>query len=162
MTGEDPQALQQQACLFRDGFSSVLIATVSPQGEPDISYAPFILDQDQAICIFISELARHTRNLLAHPRASLMFLAEEGASRNLFARQRLILQCRAERLGSDAATPLLEIMEARHGNTVELLRSLPDFHLFRLQVENGSFIKGFGQAWSLHGNALNIEALRRG
>ena len=50
-------------------------------------------------------------------------------------------------------------MQARFGKTLELLRTLPDFLLFRLNVENGSFIKGFGQAWSLEGNDLQILAL---
>ena len=159
MPDQDPKVLQQQAQDFRTGFQSVLIATTSPQGEPDISYAPFVLDDSGRVCIYISQLARHTRNLLEQPRASLMFIAGEQDSRNLFARQRLILQCTARQVPEAEAEPVLQQMQARFGKTLELLRTLPDFLLFRLNVENGSFIKGFGQAWSLEGNDLQILAL---
>jgi len=160
MPDQDLKVLQQQAQDFRAGFQSVLIATTSPQGEPDISYAPFVLDDSGCVCIYISQLARHTGNLLERPRASLMFIAGEQDSRNLFARQRLILQCTARQVPEAEAEPVLQQMQARFGKTLELLRSLPDFLLFRLDVENGSFIKGFGQAWSLEGNDLQILALR--
>ncbi|WP_293647610.1 HugZ family protein [Thiolapillus sp.] len=160
MPDQDPKVLQQQVQDFRAGFQSVLIATTSLEGEPDISYAPFVLDDSGRVCIYISQLARHTRNLLEQPRASLMFIAGEQDSRNLFARQRLILQCTARRVPEAEAEPVLQQMQARFGKTLELLRSLPDFLLFRLDVENGSFIKGFGQGWSLEGNGLQILALR--
>jgi len=161
MPEQDPKILQQQAQAFRDRFRSVLIATASPQGEPDISYAPFVLDESGRICVYISQLARHTRNLTAQPEASLMFIAPEQESRNLFARQRLILQCKARSVPMEEADSILLQMQAQFGKTVELLRSLPDFQLFRFDVKNGSFIKGFGQAWSLEGNDLQILELRR-
>lgn len=161
MAEQDPVILQQQARAFRDGFHSVLLATVSAQGEPDISYAPFVLDEKESICIFVSQLARHTQNLLVQPRVSLMFVAGEQESRNLFARQRLILQCAGEQVTGEEALPVLRQMEDELGKTVELLRSLPDFLLFRLNIESGSFIKGFGQAWSLTGNDLQVLQLRK-
>ena len=160
MPDQDPKVLQKQAQDFRAGFQSVLIATTSPEGEPDISYAPFVLDDSGRVCIYISQLARHTRNLAAQPQASLMFIAAEQESRNLFARQRLILQCTAHQVPEAETEPVLQQMQSQFGKTLELLRSLPDFHLFRFEVETGSYIKGFGQAWSLEGNDLQILALR--
>ncbi|WP_456407114.1 HugZ family pyridoxamine 5'-phosphate oxidase [Thiolapillus sp.] len=161
MPEQNAKVLQRQARDFRDGFQTVLIATASADGEPDISYAPFVLDDSEAICVFISQLAPHTRNLLDSPRASLMFIAPEQDSRNIFARQRLILQCAAGQMPDEEAEPILQRMQEQFGRTVELLRSLPDFHMFRLDVGSGCFIKGFGQAWSLEGNDLQILTLRR-
>lgn len=157
----DPEELRRDARALRDAFRSVLLSTLSPEMRPAISYAPYVLDDDEAVCIHVSELAHHTRNLLAHPVASLMFIAGEKESRNLFARERLILHCRAEEVRGEAAIPLLERMEERLGNTVALLRSLPDFHLFRFTVEEGSYIRGFGQAWPVKGNSLEIGELKR-
>ncbi len=159
---DEQQQLQQVARALRDRCRSVLLATVSPAGEPEISYAPFILDDDEAICIYVSELAAHTRNLLANPRASLMFIQPEAEARNLFARERLVLQCRAGEVRGKEADRLLERMESAFGETVALLRSLPDFHLFRFQVEKGSYVRGFGQAWVVQGNRLVIGELRKG
>jgi putative heme iron utilization protein len=161
MPEQDPAILQQEARNFRDGFQSVLIATASLKGDPDISYAPFVLNETGAICIYVSQLARHTQNLLECPTASLMFIAGEQDSRNLFARRRLILQCRAEPVTGVEAEPVLQQMQTQLGKTVELLRSLPDFLLFRFEVENGSYIRGFGQAWSLVGNDLEVQGLRK-
>ncbi len=161
MAEQDPKILQQQARDFRDSFQSVLLATSSADGEADISYAPCVLDASESICVYVSQLARHTRNLLQRPSASLMFIASEQDSRNLFARQRLILQCRAEQVSEAEAEPVLQQMEAQLGNTIGLLRSLPDFLLFRFHVESGSYIKGFGQAWSLEGNDLRVLELRK-
>ncbi len=152
---KEHQQLQQSARALRDRCKSVLLATVSPEGVPEASYAPYILDDDEAICIYVSELAAHTRHLLANPRASLMFIQPEAEARNLFARERLVLQCRAEEVRGNEADSLLARMESLFGETVTLLRSLPDFHLFRFQVEEGSYVRGFGQAWKVRGNRLD-------
>lgn len=161
MNSSEPQALQQLARAFRGRFQSVLLATASPEGAPLSSYAPFVLDDEEALCVYLSELAPHTRNLMANPRASLLFIGEEQEARNPFARERLVLQCRAEQVPEGKDEPLLRRMTELFGNTMELLRSLPDFHLFRFQVEEGSYIQGFGKAWSLVGNRLEIVELRR-
>ncbi len=158
----DPEDVRHHARALRNTFHSVLLSTLSPEMRPAISYAPFVLDDEEAVCILVSELADHTRNLLAHPVASLMFIANEQESRNLFARERLILHCSAEEVRGEAVLPLLERMEEKLGNTVALLRSLPDFHLFRFTVEAGSYIRGFGQAWQIKGNSLEIGGLKRG
>jgi putative heme iron utilization protein len=147
---------------MRDAFRSVLLSSLSPQGRPEISYAPFVLDDKEAICIYVSELATHTHNLRANPVASLMFIQDEGKAHNLFARERLVLHCRVEEVTGDAASHLLARMEQELGKTVALLRSLPDFHLFRFSVETGSYVRGFGQAWPVLGNDLTVGELKGG
>ena len=158
----DPRRIQLEARAFRDRFQSLLLATCDPEGGPDLSYAPYLLDDDQAFCLFISELANHTRNLRRNPHASVMFIEPEEEARNPFARRRLTLRCLAEEVAPEERDGLLERMEARFGNTLQLLRRLPDFHLFRLQVERGSYVRGFGQAWALAGNGLEVLQLRQG
>jgi putative heme iron utilization protein len=155
----DPEKLRHQARAMRDAFRSVLLSSLSPQGRPEISYAPFVLDDEEAICIYVSELATHTRNLRVNPVASLMFIQDEGEVHNLFARERLVLHCNAEEVMGDAVPRLLERMEQELGKTVALLRSLPDFHLFRFSVETGSYIRGLGQAWPVLGNDLTMGEL---
>ncbi len=162
MEKSDPEKLQRQARALRDRHRTLLLATADAEGRPEISYAPYLLDDDQAFCVYLSELAPHTRNLLARPEAGVLFIQPEEEARNPFARERLVLRCRAEEVTGPAREPLLERMEARFGETLALLRSLPDFHLFRLRVEEGSYVRGFGQAWRLVGNALEIRELRRG
>ncbi|HFE48031.1 MAG TPA: HugZ family protein [Chromatiaceae bacterium] len=156
----DSAELQAEARAFRAGFDSVILATQGEAG-PDASYAPCLLDDDEAVCIFVSELASHTRNLFGLPRASLLFIEPESEARNPFARRRLALQCDVSEIprDSDAGGQRLDALRARFGKTVDLLRSLPDFHLLRFDVTDGSYVRGFAQAYALRGN--NLEILQR-
>ncbi len=157
MVEEDPVELQQRARALRDRHDHLLLATADARGEPQIGTVPYLLDEDDAFCIYVSELAAHTRNLMVRPRTSVLFAQPEAEMRNPFARRRLVLQCRAQRLDGAAAERRLERMEARFGQTLGLLRRLPDFHLFRLEVESGRYVEGFGRAWTVRGNELRID-----
>lgn len=138
---------------------TLLLSTVNAEQQPEISYAPYIRDRAGDFVIYVSELATHTGNLMRRGEAAVMFIQSEAASRNPFARQRVILQCRAGEVSrEDSRYPvLLECFEERFGETVRLLRSLPDFHLITLSPRSGRYVAGFGKAyeiglpaWSLH------------
>jgi putative heme iron utilization protein len=162
---EEPSAaqLQEEARQFRDQFKTVLLATSGADGSADASYSPCIPDASGDICIFVSELARHTQNLLAQPQAGLMFIADEKDSRNLFARKRLMLNASAKMVQRNEAEwhDIMERMQQTHGNTIKLLMSLPDFHLFRLVIEGGTYVRGFGQAFPVKNGVLEISPQRR-
>jgi hypothetical protein len=130
-------------------FDSLLLSTVAADGSPELSYAPFVTDEEGAFWIFISDLAPHTRHLLAEPRCALLFIREEGASPNLFARERLSLRCRAhpQDRNSERGRRMLAVMENRFGGTMALLRSLADFRLFRIEPHHGRYVAGFGRAF---------------
>jgi len=128
---------------------SLQLSTLTPEGYPDISYTPFIRQHD-SLYIFISELAPHTRNLRLDQRCSVLIIEDEHQANNLFARRRLILKSRAAFLErSDAAwEETLQQFETQRGKTIALLKSLSDFHLVRLTILGGSYIQGFGQAFT--------------
>ncbi len=159
---EISEQLQTEIQAFRDHFRTLVLATCSPDGRPEASLAPFVLDDEERPCVYVSELAAHTTNLLSNPRASLLFAEDEIEVRNPFARRRLVLHCQAKKLSGDGAEKILEKMEANFGETVRLLRNLPDFHLFAFDIIEGNYIKGFGQAWAITGNRLEVQFLRRG
>lgn len=138
---------------FRDQHRSVLIASSDRDGCPDASYAPYLVDAQQRPLIFVSRLATHTNNLLDSGQASLLFIADESQSPNLFARQRLIYQCNVAEVlsGSDEHRLLLNDMVKYLGPIIKTLRQLPDFHLLRLTPTHGRYIEGFGKAYSWQG-----------
>lgn len=149
MATSDLEQLQQQCLTLRQARQTLLLAT---QGEyPETSYAPFIEDEAGNFYIYISELASHTRNLLTSARLSVMFIAEESETRNLFARERLVFHCDAQEVARDSEVYELRLqqLQARFGQVVEMLRSLPDFHLFRLQPRDGQYVVGFGRAYQI-------------
>ena len=55
---------------FHQQFSSIIIATVSDQGIPNASYAPFVMDELKNIYIYVSGLSIHTINIESRPNVS--------------------------------------------------------------------------------------------
>ena len=153
MMSESPE----QACeALKNQVKSLQLATVGDDGQPHCGYTPFIRNQNDLI-IFVSQLALHTRDLLANPTASAMLIADEQSSSQIFARTRVSYQCRAEVISreNEQYNSLLDQYQTRHGKMVNLLRQLPDFILFRLVPERGQFVMGFGKAYRLTGDNLN-------
>lgn len=135
---------------------SLQLATLNADGEPGISYAPFVQDETGSFVIFISGLATHTHDLLRHPTAAVLLIADEQATRQIFARTRVSYRCHASVIARDATEfpALLDALQARFGEVVGVLRGLGDFVLFRLQPQVGRFVMGFGQAFVLGGEDL--------
>lgn len=155
--------LQTEAAAFRDQFRTVLLATTSEEGNPDASYAPYVADESGSVFILVSELAQHTKNIFANPVVSLMWIEDENNTRNPFARKRLILNAQPHRISRTNREwkSVIENLTEQFGKTIELLTSLPDFHLIRFDIKNGNYVRGFGQAFEVTGNKLLINPERR-
>ena len=82
---------------------TLLLSTASTDGVPDISYAPFVRDHEGVFYIYVSEMVGHTVNLLNNPQASLLFIQAESEARNLFARERAVLNCSVKEISRDEA-----------------------------------------------------------
>jgi putative heme iron utilization protein len=164
VTPEDNAQIVRQvvAELLRE-CRSLQMATLNHDSLPEISYTPFLW-RDGQLYIFISALARHTRNLNAQPALSVLLIEDEAKANNLFARKRMTLRCEALPIGrgDSLAEPVLAAFERRHGPTIAMLRSLPDFQLFRLAILEGTLVRGFGQAFSLDGALNPVAHLRQG
>ncbi len=141
---------------LKEEIQTLSISTITSEGKPNASYAPFIMDDEGSIYIFVSGLASHTQDLLANPIASVLLMRDEQESRQIFARQRASYQCDVEVVSNEEAdfAIMLDKLEERFGKVVELLRGLPDFILFRLRPYKGQFVMGFGKAYTLTGEGL--------
>lgn len=142
---------------FHQTFRTVTLATSAADGQPHASYAPYIEDGEGGFLIFISELAAHTNHLLNDPRVSLIFIEEESGMKQAFARKRLTYQGIAEEIPrtSDHFDGFLDQMSGRHGAIVDMLRTLTDFHLFRITPQKATYVRGFGEAFTLEGPELS-------
>lgn len=147
--------LQPEIREFRDACRTLQLATVDADGQPNASYAPFVLLED-GYYVLISTIARHARNLLQVPRVSLMLIEDESTSRELFARKRLTFDARADKVERDDPcwSSAVAALEARFGEIIKGLSNLKDFQLFRLAPEQGLFVKGFGQAFRVSSDEL--------
>ncbi|MCC6208266.1 MAG: pyridoxamine 5'-phosphate oxidase family protein [Gammaproteobacteria bacterium] len=150
-TPEGAGDITAEAARFRAGFRSVMLATVDADGTPEASYAPYVTGANGCFYIFVSGLARHTRNLARSGKAAALFLQEEGAAANPFVRVRLSYSCAAVAVAPDTRewAEAMEHFEREFGNIVPVLRSLPDFRLFRLAPDPGRYVRGFGRAYDL-------------
>ena len=142
---------------FLEGFSSLCISTMDGEGWPSISYAPFVVDENRSYYVFLSDLAKHTSCLRESGKASVMFIEDEVTSKQIFARTRVVFQCDVmEMKPSSESTVQMEMMQSRFGELMSTLRSLPDFHLFRLKPLGGSFVIGFGKAYTISGEKMDL------
>lgn len=150
MKAPDLQRLEADYRALIESQHTLLLATSAENGDADISYAPYLYFEN-VFYVYVSELARHTANMLSRRQASAMFIQPENEAANPFARQRLVYDCEVAEIGRDDALypRLLEMMHSRFGEVVELLRSLPDFHLLALTPRQGQYVAGFGKAFAV-------------
>lgn len=131
-------------------FKTVLMATCTSDGVPEISYTPYVVS-DNRLYVFVSELSMHTGNLQENPRASLLFIEDEARSQNLHARRRVTFPVEASPIGRDMPEweVVLGQMEDKFGEIISVLKSLPDFHLFAMNTESAVIVRGFADAHTI-------------
>ncbi len=152
MTQSAEKALNQ----LHQTVQSLFLSTISVTGQPNGSYAPYIRDKKGNFYIFISQLASHTEDLLTNPQATILLAEDEQDTRQIFARKRVSYFCDCFVVKKDAPDydSLLDLFEARFSAIIPLLRNLPDFILFKLEIRSGDFIQGFGKAYKITQDGL--------
>lgn len=146
----DLKEMEDQLNELRQGFDTLLMATVNEGGFPEASYAAYV-EYGDSFYIFISELASHTNNLKRSGTASLMFIENEADADHAFGRKRLTYRCDAAEvmLDEERFEPVLQLMEERFGRLIATLRGLKDFQLFQIKPQSGQFVAGFGKAFEI-------------
>jgi len=137
-------------------FQSLHLATCNAYGEPEASYAAYV-ESDGDYFIYVSELSAHTANLAATGTCSVLFIESEEDARHLFARRRLTLQCNVAEYArnSEEFENLMTQFVNKFGPFMNTLRSMNDFHLYRLRPWRGAYVSGFAKAYTLSGEKLN-------
>ena len=65
------KSLEQDFIKFKASVKTLSLSTLTEEGRPNISYAPFIEDGHGHFYLFLSQLASHTQDLLKQPIASI-------------------------------------------------------------------------------------------
>ncbi|MGD1931908.1 MAG: HugZ family protein [Leptolyngbyaceae cyanobacterium] len=144
---------------FPSRLQSLMLSTISAEGQPQASYTPFVMAGDRAFYIFVSGLSKHTQNLQTTAKAGILLIEDEAQAPQIFARQRLMYDCGVvliERHDPQWAG-LADKFKARFGNLIDMLRQLPDFQIFKLTPQAGRFVVGFGAAYEV--DPANLERL---
>jgi heme iron utilization protein len=134
----DPAALGRR--LVRTARDAAL-GTVAADGAPYVSHVAVATLVDGAPVTAVSTLALHTKNLLADPRASLLFVAAEGETADTATRARVSVSGRL--VPVDDAPAARSRLLRRHPDAFYV--DFPDFRLLRMEVERAHLVAGFGR-----------------
>jgi len=121
------------------------------EGQPYVSLVAIACDHDAAPLLLLSDLAQHTKNLLVDRRVSLLFEATAGYPDPL-AGPRLSVLGHAERCDDPRAAARFA---ARHPSSAQYA-GFGDFHLYRVAVQRGHLVAGFGRITWIEGGELRF------
>ncbi|MEM1311417.1 MAG: pyridoxamine 5'-phosphate oxidase family protein [Cyanobacteria bacterium P01_H01_bin.153] len=144
---------------FPEQVQSLMLSTLTPEGQPQASYTPFVCDRDRTFYIFVSGLSSHTQNLQSTTKAGILLIEDEAQAQQIFARRRLMYDCTVKQIDRHdvAWAGLADKFKQRFGGLVDMLRQLPDFQIFRLVPHGGRFVVGFGAAYEV--DPTNLDCL---
>ncbi len=152
-SGRDPAGFARRLLRRRD---RAALAT-SLRGAPYASLVLVAADLDATPLLLLSDLAQHSRNIAFEPRVSLLFDATEGHPDPL-AGPRLTVLGRAK-AAKDGR--LLARFTARHPSA-SLYAGFADFRLYRVEVERGHLVAGFGRIEWIEASELLFAPDTRG
>jgi putative heme iron utilization protein len=134
-----------------------VLATLSARraGWPFASVAPYALSDRAEPLLLFSNLAEHTRNLRADPRASLL-VQDSAALQDPQAGSRLTLLGLVEPLDAEAVAAAQSRYVERHPRSADYL-AMADFRLYVLRVQEARYIGGFGDMGWINAARLHKE-----
>jgi len=137
---------------------SMILATVDAEGNPNSSYAPFV-QVEQTFYILVSFMAKHTKNLADGRKTSIMFIEDESATKQIYARERLTIEAAVSQIerDSDVWNTVVSQLKEAHGKVVDVISEMGDFILIALQPVKGSYVNGFGSAYFVDANLEIVE-----
>jgi heme iron utilization protein len=132
---------QRQAMLATVHEGNPHAGMVAATGTPD----------GQAILLHLSQLAAHTRHLLVHPAVALLWCEPDRADvADVQTLARLTVYGQAQLVARDTAEyASLQAIYLRRFPTATMLFDFRDFNLFKVVIDHGRFVGGFGQACNL-------------
>ncbi|MFC3032427.1 HugZ family protein [Pseudoalteromonas fenneropenaei] len=141
------QAVNDAKALLTDADIAVLSTNSNTMpGFPFGSMVQFLLLESGDLCLFISDLAQHTKNLAADGKLSLTVIEREQLGSANAAR--LTVMGRATQLARSES--LVEIASfCEKYRDAEQYAMMGDFNIWLINIERLRFIGGFGQIFWL-------------
>ncbi len=135
------------------------LATLTVEGAPFASLVTVATTSEGAPILLLSRLARHTQNLAADRRASLLLVAPGGEGGDPLAGARLTLTGSIGQRDGDPA--LRRRFLARHPEAAGYA-DFADFGFHRFAVEGGHLVAGFGRIVALPAADILIDVAGAG
>ena len=146
-------SLATEARQFLRSTHNAILSTFSTKfaGYPFGSVAPFVLDHHCQPIILISDIAEHTKNIVANPKVSLVVF-EKGD--DLQANARLTLIGEAEKLNKNDADLMARYCRYLPESAGYL--TMHDFNFYRINITQARYIAGFGKMSWIPGDEILI------
>ena len=149
-------AISGAALLMRAASTAALATFDRASGQPYVSLVTVALDVTGAPLLLVSKLARHTQNLIADPRASLLVTPQ--ATQQVMGGDPLAL-ARVTIMGTIAPTNSATAKAcflARHPGAA-VYADFTDFTFYAVTISNAHFIGGFGRIIDIPGSDLMVR-----
>jgi len=145
----DTQSELKLASLIR-GTRVAALGTLH-DGEPNLAMVAIAVESDfSAFYIHVSTLGKHTRDMQADPRVSLLLTETDDHRPDPQTLARLSLNGTAEMLPrTNPHYPQVRHAYLARFPEAEQLFSLGDFNLWRISPKGGRFVAGFAQAFNV-------------
>ena len=142
---------------FMKKAKSVYISSVDVSTKPEISYSPCVVDDEKNVYILVSDLSKRTSSLVQGRNVSLMFIEPEDQCEDLYVRIRLIFECSTKQIErkTEKWNQQIPVFLDKFGDIINILESLSDFKMFCFSPVSGSYVKGFGKAYTIEGDGLD-------
>lgn len=121
-------------------------------GDPFVSLMPFAGEEEGTLLFLVSNLAVHTRNLDADPRASLLVREPEAGDRDPLGLARVTLVGSTSRVGAPESETVRSRYLDQHPNARYWV-DFSDFSFRRMRVEEAYYVGGFGVMGWVDGKA---------
>jgi hypothetical protein len=130
---------------LQKSFGVLSTISLDMPGYPFGSVTPYCADNQCRPVIYISQIAQHTRNILADSRVSLTVLENNSGSDDVQALGRVTCMANAQPIGEDEAA--VRERYFRYFPSARQYDQTHAFAFFRLELVRVRFIGGFGQIY---------------
>lgn len=156
------QALGADAAALLDNAVAASLSTISAKsiGKADVGvpYGSLVLigqdPADGAPILLLSDLARHTQNLLADPNGSLLLAQPPKDAQSALEAARLTLMGRFLQLRGESLTDSVRAAYLTRHPDAEIYADFADFSFWKLQVLGAHLVAGFGKITEIPVNSL--------
>ena len=145
---QEEEKLKMEINEFIGQFKSALLATLSSENYPCISYAPFFRYHGENY-IFISETGEHYNNLMENGKLEILFIEDEEKSNSVSLRKRVKYRATSEFMPRDEKFEGVMDEFQKIDSVIKMTRAMKDFSLVRLNFLKGRYVKGAARAFDI-------------
>ena len=131
--------------LFGNSFGVLSTISLDVPGYPFGSVTPYCMDDNGQPIIYISDIAQHTRNIMADARVSLTAVEQDVNSDDVQARGRVTCIANARQIEESIGDGAVSARYFRYFPSARAYQQTHGFKFFRLELVRIRYIGGFGQ-----------------